>query len=399
MRNGLQYDSAMVHALVTGEVLKWARQRAGLTVDIVADKLKVTPEDVLEWEEDRGLPSFAKARDLAKLLRVPFGYFFLEKPPHETVAIADLRRLGDDTAQALGADFMAVYQDAKNKQAWYRDHLIASGADELDFVGSASIRDSAITVAQTIRETLGVDAEWRRGCPNWEAMFRGLVDKTETAGILVLRNSLVGNNTHRKLSVNEFRGFALSDGYAPLIFVNTGDSAAAQIFSLCHELVHIWINESAISNFGISTSTEGYDPIEVFCNKVAAEFLVSQAEFRERWNETLTLQENADALAREFKVSTIVIARRALDLGRIDRGAYTAFVRAATDAFEARQEATHEKGSGGPDFYVMAKLRNSPTFARAVLREAFEGRLLLRDAGALLSVKPSKLRDLQREVG
>lgn len=389
----------MVHALVTGEVLRWARHRAGATVDFVADKLKVRPEDVLDWEEDKSLPSFAKARDLAKLLRVPFGYFFLDKPPRESVAIADLRRLGDDTARELGADFLAVYHDAKAKQAWYRDYLVTSGAEELPFVGSASIREPAGDVAHLIRQSLGVTPDWRRKCSNWEDMFRGLVDKTEAAGILVLRNSLVGNNTHRKLSVNEFRGFALSDPYAPLIFINTGDSTAAQIFSLCHELVHIWINESAISNFGISSWGEGYDPIEVFCNKVAAEFLVSAAEFKARWKPKTSLAENADALAREFKVSSVVIARRALDLGRITRAAYLAFVKAATEAFEARQAETQERSSGGPDFYVMAKLRNSPTFARAVLREAFEGRLLLRDAGALLSVKPSKLRDLFREVG
>lgn len=389
----------MVHALVTGEVLRWARQRAGASVQAVADKLHVTPETVTEWEEDVSLPSFAKARDLAKFLRVPFGYLFLDQPPRETLTIPDLRRLGDDVAAELGADFFAVYQDARAKQAWYREHLIQNGAEALAFVGSFTRQDNPQTVAENIREVLGLTAEWRRATADWAAMVREFVRKTEDAGILVLRNSLVGNNTHRRLSVSEFRGFALSDDYAPLVFINTADAAAAQVFSLAHELAHIWIDASAVSNFGISSTVEGYDPIEVFCNRVAAEVLVGRGEFLARWNANLTLAQNVDALSREFKVSGLVIARRALDLGRIDRNAYQAFARAAAEAWEAREPAEEDRQGGGPSFYVMAKLRNSPTFARAVLREAFEGRLLLRDAGQLLSVKPSKLRDLARELG
>lgn len=395
----VQYDSRMVHALVTGEVLRWARQRAGASLEAVAEKLNVTPDTVAEWEDDTSLPSFAKARELAKFLRVPIGYLFLDRPPQETLAIPDLRRLGDDTARDLGADFFAVYQDARAKQGWYHEYLLQTGAAPLAFVGRFTREDSPAAVAADIREVLGLTAEWRRAAADWAAMFRAFVQKTEDAGILVLRNSLVGNNTHRRLSVNEFRGFALSDNYAPLVFINTADAAAAQIFSLAHELAHIWIDASAVSNFGIGSTDDGYDPIEVFCNRVAAELLVARDEFQQRWDPQRSLAENADTLSRDFRVSTLVIARRALDLGRITRAQYQAFARAAAEAFEAREPADEGRQQGGPNFYVMAKLRNSPTFARAVLREAFEGRLLLRDAGLLLSVKPSKLRDLAKELG
>lgn len=389
----------MVSALVSGNVLRWARLRAGASVDATAERLKVEPALVHEWEEGATLPSFAKARDLAKYLQVPFGYFFLDQPPEEEIATPDLRRLGDDVAEQLGADFLAVYQDAKTKQAWYREYLMQNGADRLEFVGSYTADDEPVVVAAAIRRALEVTPEWRRGTGNWEGMFRGLVVKAEAIGVLVLRNSVVGNNTHRPLSVNQFRGFALSDDYAPLVFINTGDAQSAQIFTLLHELAHIWIDASAISNFGITNTGEGYDQVEVFCNRVAAEFLVSRDEFEERWNDRLTLAENADVLSREFRVSGLVIARRAYDLRKIDRNRYLDFYQRAADEREDAPDDQPAKKQGGPDFYRVAKVRNSPTFARAVLHEAFEGRLLLRDAGQLLSVKPSKLRELARELG
>jgi Zn-dependent peptidase ImmA (M78 family)/transcriptional regulator with XRE-family HTH domain len=389
----------MADALVTSGVLRWARARAGATVDAVASRLKVSADDVESWEDGRSLPSFAKARDLARFLGVPLGYLYLDQPPAETLSTLDLRRLGHELAEELGADFLAVYHDAKAKQAWYREHLIHIGAQPRGFVGSCTVRDDVVAVAARMRDVLGITPAWRRGTGNWEGMFRGLVAKTETAGVLVLRNSVVGNNTHRPLSVNQFRGFALSDDFAPLVFINTGDAQAAQIFTLAHELVHIWLNVSAISNYGIGWVGEGYDPIEVFCNAVAAEFLVSRTEFMAQWNRALSLNENVDVLSREFRVSGLVIARRALDLAQIDRNAFQRFyAQAAQQRLEAPDEGERRRG-GGPDFYRVAKVRNSPTFARAVLNEAFEGRMLLRDAGQLLSVKPSKLKQLAKELG
>jgi Zn-dependent peptidase ImmA (M78 family) len=308
-----------------------------------------------------------------------------------------LRRIGGEPVGQLGPNFTHVYQDAIAKQNWYREYLIHQGFEALPFVGSRTIHDDPAAVASDMRRTLDVTTEWRRECSNWEAMFRGLVAKTEKAGVLVPRNSIVGNNTHRPLSVREFRGFALSDPIAPLIFINSADATAAQIFSLAHELAHIWLNISAISNFGLNQTPEGYDPLEVFCNRVAAELLVARNEFLENWKADLPLDQNADVLSREFRVSTLVIARRALDLGRIAREEYFRFYERAA---EAREQIPEKKGKGGgPDFYTLARIRNSATFARAVLTEALEGRLLLRDAGQLLSVKPAKLKELAKELG
>lgn len=384
----------MVQALVTAEVLRWARERAGASLDAVADKLKVQRQIVEGWESGESLPSFAKARDLAKYLCVPFGYFFLDVPPKETITVPDLRRIGGDPIETLGPDFLEIYRDACAKQDWYREYLLSQGAQQLAFVGRYTTDADISTVASDMRRVLDITADWRSATTNWEDMFRALVNKTELAGVLVLRNSVVGNNTSRPLSVQEFRGFALSDPIAPLVFINSGDAPPAQIFSLAHELCHIWLNISAISNFSLQAQAKGHDPIEVFCNAAAAEFLVPRLEFLAHWNDNLNLEQNVNALTREFRVSGLVIVRRALDLECITRADFLRFYdRAATE----RQEAPKKKG-GGPDFYTLSRMRNSPTFARAVLNEAFEGRMLLRDAGLLLSVTPDKLKQLARKL-
>lgn len=385
----------MVDALVTGEVLRWARQRAGASIDAVADRLHVRPETVREWEGNVSHPSFAKARNLANFLRVPFGYLFLDRPPQEALTVRDLRRFADDIAVPLGADFIAIHQDACAKQAWYRERLILNGAAPRSFVGSFTRGNNPVAVAKSIRDVLGPPAAWRRA-GDWAAMFRELVHEIEEAGILVLRNGLVGTDIPRRLSLSEFSGFALSDAYAPLVFINPTDAADAQIFSLAHELAHIWIGVSAVSNFNLSSMGEGYDPIEVFCRAVAAEVLVSRAEFHECWKANRPLARNVDALSSKFKVGTQIIAHRALDLGRIDRDTFQAFVRAS----EVRKKpAQDDRDEGWAKSCALAVQRNSPTLARAVLLEAFEGRLLLREAGQLLSVNPSQLRDLAKQLG
>jgi len=387
----------MADALITGGVLKWARERAGTSLDAAADKLKVSVGDVGNWERGQERPSFAQARTLAKFLGIPFGYLFLSHPRQETIAIPDLRRIGGDQPPVLSPSFLAVYHDAKAKQDWLRDYLAQQGAQRLPFVGRYTIRRDPAVVAADIRTVLEITTQKRRACATWEEFLRHFVERAEEAGIIVLRNSIVANNTHRPLSVDEFRGFALSDALAPIVFINSADAKSAQIFTLAHELAHIWINESAISNFGLANDINGYDPIEVFSNRVAAELLVPRDEFLASWRNDVNLDTNATSLAREFRVSALVIARRALDLGMIARNSYLQFYRDEMARFRDHREKQAEK-EGGPDFYRSLKARNSALLSRLVVTEALEGRLLMRDAGRLLSIRPARLRDFAKEL-
>lgn len=196
------------------------------------------------------------------------------------------------------------------------------------------------------------------------------------------------SDTHRKLDVGEFRGFAISDLYAPVVFINSADAPSARLFTLLHELAHIWLGSSGISNVAPGNSRRE----ETICNAVAGEFLAPTDLFASLWSGSdQNLSERVSDLAHRFHVSRLVVVRRALDLGFVSQSVYAAFYRAELDSFRAAE-------GGGGSFYRNAGAKNSTLFARAVIAEAFRGGLLMRDAGRLLGVQPSKIRDFANQL-
>ena len=210
---------------------------------------------------------------------------------------------------------------------------------------------------------------------------------------MVILNGVVGNNTHRKLDTGEFRGFALVDEYAPLIFINNADFKAAQMFTLVHELVHVWAGAEGVSHFGDPLVPLPHE-IEQFCNKAAAEFLVPEVELRDVWNQAPE-ERRYDFLARHFKVSTLVAARRALDLKLIDQEAYFEFYR----AWEEDERRERLSGEGGGNFWNNQNFRVGKRFGSAIVRAVKEGRLLYRDAYSLTGLKGETFDKLVQRFG
>ncbi|CAN5745399.1 hypothetical protein BH20ACT11_BH20ACT11_10740 [soil metagenome] len=207
-------------------------------------------------------------------------------------------------------------------------------------------------------------------------------DVIQTAGVLVFINGVVNNNSDRKLDPVEFRGFALVDEYAPLIFINNADFKSAQMFTLVHELAHIWIGAEGVSNFGETLLPLPHE-IEQFCNKIAAEFLVPEEELRTAWDRAQDEEEPYEFLARHFKVSNLVAARCVFDLGLIDRAAYFEFYR----SWEEDERRVKLSGGDGGDFWNNQNVRIGKPFGTAVIRAVKEGRLLYRDAYSLTGLK------------
>ncbi len=228
-----------------------------------------------------------------------------------------------------------------------------------------------------MRRVLGFDLDARRECPSWTEALRLFIAQADEMGVLVMVSGVVGSNNHRKLDPEEFRGFALSDDLAPLVFINGADTRAAQMFTLAHELAHLWLGESALTDVGpASVPTQR---IEVWCNRVAAELLVPLAVLRDEQGPGDPISQ-VPALARRFKVSTLVILRRLLDARRLSRDA---FERAyAAELTRLRQRP---KTSGG-DFYLTQAARLSRRFARALVASTLEGQTLYRDAFRMLGI-------------
>lgn len=196
----------------------------------------------------------------------------------------------------------------------------------------------------------------------------------EEVGIIVTATGIVGNNTRRKLDPTEFRGFVLVDEFAPLVFINSVDGRAAQMFTLAHELAHVWFGSSAA--FDLRDMQPAPDRTEQACNRVAAEFLVPGRELRQLWSLARRDPEPFQTVARQFKVSVLVAARRALDLRLVTRTEFLDFYRAYL-ADERRKAAAQSEGG---NFYATQNLRLGRRFAEAVVRATKEGKLLYREA-------------------
>ena len=384
----------MTTALISSTVLRWARERSRLEPERLAEMSHVNPDKLLLWEEGETKPTFRQAQDLAKALHIPFGFLFLPHPPEETLPIPDLRTVGDHAAGSLSTDLRDLLADILRKQDWYRDHLLEQGAESVPFIGRFALDAPEAAISTDMTATLGLTHAEREQAKNWEAFLSLLMDKAEAAGVWVMRSGIVGSNTHRILDVQEFRGLAVCDDIAPLVFINGRDAKAAQIFTLAHELAHLWIGQSGISDVSLAQpGNEIHRRTEKLCNGVAAEVLVPQASLRERWSGAESTDLNAARLASFFRVSTVVIARRAFDLGLVNWPVYIDYYQRQVELW--RRE---KKGSGG-DPYRTIPVRNGRRFTEAVLSSAFARSLLLRDAGRLLGVNPAKLGRLAQEIG
>ncbi|QUL99633.1 MAG: ImmA/IrrE family metallo-endopeptidase [Candidatus Fermentithermobacillus carboniphilus] len=359
--------SGVAQVQISPSVLNWALARSGRD-KVIRRKLP----KLSEWLAGKSNPTLRDLEKLAKITSTPLGYLFLPAPPKEELPIPYLRTFDYEPRHQLSPELIETVYMMKRRQEWMRQYLIEEGHEPLPFVHSADITDKPGEVAQAIKRTLRLGDEWAAKQPTWTAALSELRDKIEGAGILVVVNSVVGNNNYRKLDPNEFRGLVLVDPYAPLVFVNGADGKAAQMFTLAHELAHVWLGASAA--FDLRELQPASGRIELACDRIAAEFLVPKSELQKVWPSASREPEPFAAIARHFKVSELVAARRALDLGLVTKREFIDFY----TEYQARERPSQDEGGG--NFYVIQRLRVGRRFAEAVIRAVREGRLLYRDA-------------------
>jgi Zn-dependent peptidase ImmA (M78 family) len=355
---------------VNGAVLRWALERSSKEISTFSEKFP----KLQEWLDGQTQPTLRQLEALAKATSTPLGYFFLAQPPEDRLPIPLFRTLGNGHPHRPSPNLLETVQMMERRQAWVREYLVDEGQRALQFVRSAKLSEEPLRIAGEMRSVLGLEQAWAAKLATWSDALRELQKKMEDAWILVVVNGIVGNNTHRKLDPEEFRGFVLVDEYAPLVFVNGADAKAAQMFTLAHELAHLWFGSSAA--FDLRELQPANDDTERACNRVAAEFLVPARELQESWTSLTQNSDRFQVVARRFKVSELVAARRALDLALISRRAFGDFYRSYLQ--DERRKAA--KISSGGDFYANQNYRIGRRFAETVVRAAREGKLLYRDA-------------------
>lgn len=363
---------------VAPHMLRWALERAGLEAADLAKKFPTLDQ----WLSGELQPTLKKLEDFAKTVHMPFGYLFLPEPLIESLPVADFRTKTAQLPHRPSLNLLETVYSCQQRQDWYRDYARLGDFTPLSFVGSVTTKADPAQVTVSMREVLGFPLAEQQAQPNWESALRLFRTKVEEAGILLMANGVVGSNTHRKLSVEEFRGFALSDPLAPLIFINNADSKAAQMFTLAHELGHLWAGESGISD------TQAGHASETWCNAVAAEFLMPLSATRKAYhkNKDASLEEQLQPLARLFKVSTLVVLRRLWEAGFIDKESFWEHYQKISAHTKARGTA-----SGGGDFYKTLTTRTGKRFMQALIPHTLEGHTLFRDAFQLLGVNKTTI--------
>ena len=365
----------MYRVSVETELLRWARERSGRSAEYLHKhfpKLK-------SWERGEVLPTFKQLERFSRATHTPIGFLFLQKPPVEELPIIDFRTMGDRFYKLSSPDLLDTIYLCQQRQDWYREESRTAGEPLLKFVGSLNENINVEHAGALLRRGLGFELEQRRQVSTWTEARRQFIELADNLGILVMVSGVVGSNTYRKLNPEEFRGFALSDPLAPLIFINGADTVAAQIFTLAHEIAHLWLGESGVSNSQLATKPS--HAIEKWCDQVAAELLVPIEPIRADFNRSLELNEEVSRLARRFKVSTLVVLRRIHDTGELDRDEFLSAY---------REEVRHLQGlsrSRGGNAVNNVGARASKRFTKALVASTLEGRTSYTEAFRLLGVK------------
>ena len=366
------------------ELLRWARNRSGQSTQVLRKRFPKFDS----WERGETLPTFKQLERFAKVTYTPIGFLFLDKPPVEELPITDFRTMGDTAISHPSPSLLDTIYLCQNRQDWYREEARSLSEPPLEFIGSLDTSVDVSTAGALLRNALAFDVEERRQLPTWTEALRQFISQADALGILVMVCSIVGSNTSRRLDPEEFRGFALSDSWAPLVFINGSDTNAAQMFTLAHEIAHLWIGKSGISDSHVTTRTE--HTIEQWCNNVAAELLIPSQLILHEFDPRAELTVETKRLARRFKVSTLVALRRIHDAGYIS---WDEFRIAYQEEVKRLHEIPRSRG-GNPVSIVNA--RAGKRFARALVVSVLEGRTTYSEAFRLLSFK--KLSTFEKVV-
>ncbi len=372
---------------ISPAVLAWVGQQISAENDTQITAL------LSRWMNKEEKPNTKTIRRVSQATHIPFGYFFLKYPPQEECDLIHCRTINSTSIKTQSRDFIDVYNSMLNVQNWmseYNREIL--GLEPLSFVGRYNENNSPMEIAVNIRHELELSEDFFIQEKSSESSFNYLRKRISESGILVMKNAVVGSNTHRKLDIKEFRAFTIINNYAPLIFINGNDTKTGKLFSLAHELAHIWIGSNSLfndlySNLSVSKS-------EQICNAVAAEILTPISIFKYKWTESkIDSIAKISILADVFHCSKLVIARRALDLKFINQKTYTEIQSQTRTQLETSPSDSKSKFGGG-SFYNTLKSNWDKNFILALDYSTKAGTTPYLDAYRLTGFKSKTFQNL-----
>lgn len=387
---------------INPEILTWARETAGFTLEEASMKLKIQAikemsptERLISLEIGETVPSKSLLNKMASLYRRPLIVFYMEKPPRKANRGQDFRTLSGDHSDFSNGLVDALIRDIKTRQSILRSAL--EDEDEikqLSFVGSMKTDDGIEKIAQSIIETINFSLDKFRIQSTQDEAFKYVRNLVENQGIFVL---LIGDlgNYHSSINLDLFRGFSISDNLAPFIVINDKDSHAAWVFTLFHELTHIWLGHTGISGY------DSEQKIEKFCNQVASEILLPNDDpFFKKFNQISVLEDQIveiSKFAKSKNISSSMVAYKLFILGSINQINWKKLSNEFRNLWlenKAKEKETNRSNSGGPSYYIIRRSRLGENLISQVHQLLRSGTLSSVKAGKVLGVNPKNIQNL-----
>lgn len=367
-----------VRVPVKPELIRWALDQAQTTTAQLKNGSQVE-----SWLDGEKQPTLKQLQGFAAHLHVPFGYLMMSAPPVLEKPLPDFRRRGTATTQYSQELTDEIYIQQR-RQDWFRDYALEQGLDAVGWVASASISDNPSAVAGHLREQWGFSTA--QGAQDYSESRREVFAFLESIGVLVSVAGYVGS-TQRAFDTGEFSGFSLFDEYAPLIFVNGKEAHSAQVFTMLHEVGHLVLGESGVSDDAYDG--EQSSGSERWCDEFAAAFLMPADEVQLLQPRNLS-EEAVMPVAKRFRVSALALLNRLRDLKLISCEQWSAvYPEFEARAAEVLRRNASKKSSGG-DFYRTRPYMIGKRFARAVYRDTLNGRTSYPEAHKLLGLPKVK---------
>lgn len=376
--------------LVQPELLEWAIERSHQSLDDLHGDFP----HLDSWLSGFVDPPIAQLERFANVTRTPLGYLFLPEPPIEHFPLADFRRR-QGTASDVSTDLRDQVYICQQKQDWYINYALEEGLEPVPVVGMLTVDTAPVRAAEVMREKLRIEPEYFESIAGQQPAVSNFAQRIEDLGVLIMISGIVGFNTKRVLDPQEFSGFSFSHALAPLIFVNGAETKSAQMFTLAHELAHIFLGDTSVS--GDLLGTEAVSTHEVWCNEVAAEFLMPAYRVMELTRIKGVQYEHLIELASHFKVSALALLIRWRELGFVGEPAFQSL----RSQYEFELDKVQKKNApSGGSFFTTAPVRSGKRLTRAVLSSTFEGETSFTDAFKMLGTKKTQtLKELAFRMG
>ena len=387
-------------ALITSSVIKWAREKSHYSLEIAAKKIGVTPEKLKEWESGKSLPTMRQARTMSQVYRRPLAAFYLPHPPKDFPLLKDFRTIEGKPPQ-YSPPLVFLMRQIQERQVWLREYLKEQGHEQLKFIGSGRSQSSPKKLSKNIIKTIwGSEKEYSQITSKNESipsLLNNWLIQCEEKGIFISRTSNL--NSHNVIPVKEVRGFVISDKYAPFIFINSGDSKSAQLFTLLHELAHLWLDISGVpDHFSVSYKSEK-SSTEFFCNQTAAEILMPEEKIKvfPKMTNTVQVKEFIEEYHKKFPVSRLSLLVRLKSFSMLSNASFKTLKDQYGKEYEKYRVERRKKlkeAEGGPDANLLKIYANGESFTKIVTFSYKEGLISGREASSLLDMKLNRMEKI-----